>query len=261
MWMVPEHLDEALDDGQAEPRPAVLARARRVDLIEGVEHARLLLRRDADAGVLDAHLDHRPRRREQRQSLGLGLLPVVLHHAGAQRDGASCGRELDRVLDEVDEHLTQPLRIAAQVHETAAELEGQRHALLAGRGGERRHDLPEDRLDADGADLHAHGPALQLAEIEQPHDEREELLALLVNRLHEHLLLGFELAGEPLPEHLAVSDDRRERRAKLVAHRRQEVRLEAIELLRAGRTPPGGAPSSPRAAGSPPRTLARCMVP
>jgi hypothetical protein len=33
------------------------------------------------------------------------------------------------------------------------------------------------------------------------------------------------------PNHLAVADDRRERRAQLVAHRREEVRLEAVDLF------------------------------
>jgi hypothetical protein len=44
---------------------------------------------------------------------------------------------------------------------------------------------------------------------------------------------GVELARDPLGEHLAVADDRRERRAELVAHRGEEVRLEAVELLQA----------------------------
>ena len=42
---------------------------------------------------------------------------------------------------------------------------------------------------------------------------------------------GVSSPGEPLGEHLAVADDRRERRAKLVAHGREEVRLEPVELL------------------------------
>ncbi len=54
-----------------------------------------------------------------------------------------------------------------------------------------------------------------------------------MNGLHEVELLGGELPGEPLAEHLAVADDRGERRAELVADGREEIALEPIELLQA----------------------------
>src|SRR5688572_5320518 len=52
--VVPVH--QAFHDGQAQARPAGLARAARVDLIEGVEHSAALALRNADAGVGDANL-------------------------------------------------------------------------------------------------------------------------------------------------------------------------------------------------------------
>ncbi len=47
----------------------------------------------------------------------------------------------------------------------------------------------------------------------------------------ELLLLVVERARDPFGEHLAVTDDRRQRRPELVAHRREEVRLQTVELL------------------------------
>ncbi len=71
-------LDEALHDRQAEAGAAVLARARRVDLIERVEDARSLPRRDTDAGVRDANLDQSPYGREQREAgVVVAFAPVV----------------------------------------------------------------------------------------------------------------------------------------------------------------------------------------
>src|SRR5580658_10731958 len=57
------------------------------------------------------------------------------------------------------------------------------------------------------------------------------MLAVLVDRLHEIGLLGLHFARETFRQHFAVPDDRGERSTKLVADGREEVRLEAIELL------------------------------
>src|SRR5581483_8766634 len=49
--------DQTLADGEAEARPAELARGRAVHLSEGLEELILLLARDADAGVGDGEID------------------------------------------------------------------------------------------------------------------------------------------------------------------------------------------------------------
>src|SRR5258707_805601 len=78
----------------------------------------------------------------------------------------------------------------------------------------------------------AEGPrsTLEFREIEQAHDELEELFALLVDRLDELQLVADQLPGNSFDQHFAVADDRRERRAGLVGDDPEEVRLEPIEL-------------------------------
>ena len=76
-------LDDVLDDGQAEAGAAELARARLVDAVEALGQARQILRRHADAGVLDRELDvaRRVRRRsavrQRRRSTATGRARTV----------------------------------------------------------------------------------------------------------------------------------------------------------------------------------------
>src|SRR5579883_3559357 len=51
--------DDVLDDGEAEPRPAHRARARRVDAVEALGEARQVLPRDALPAVLHRDRDAR----------------------------------------------------------------------------------------------------------------------------------------------------------------------------------------------------------
>ena len=96
-------------DGEAEAGAAVLARGAGVGLLEGLEDEPLLLRRDADAGVLHGEGDH---------LLGLGQHRVI--GAPARRGKADANldvamrRELDGVGQQVLEDLLQALRVAVQ---------------------------------------------------------------------------------------------------------------------------------------------------
>jgi hypothetical protein len=106
----PAHqLGELLDDRQAEAAAAVAARARRVDLREGVEHRVELVLGDADAGV--AHLEAKLHR------------VVALAEDGDVEDDAAALGELDRVVEQVDEHL-------AQAHRIALDESGRRHEIV-----------------------------------------------------------------------------------------------------------------------------------
>ena len=88
-------LDDVPGDGQAETRPAAPP-ARLVGLVEPFEDPRLVGLRDADPVVLDRHDD---------------LLPATT--ATRHDDLAAVRAELDRVVEEVDHDLTEPILRAA----------------------------------------------------------------------------------------------------------------------------------------------------
>ncbi len=211
-------LDEALHDGEAEAGAAVLAGGRAVHLVEDVEDALEVLVGDADAGV--GHVERDPARRlEPRRST------VIVPPAG---------RELHRV--------------RAEVHEALAELVAVRTGSAGSSAGSQATLSPffrasgstvatASRITCAGVDLgehEPHAPGLDLGDVEDRGDELEEVLPLLHDDAEVLALLGGERPAQPLEHHLGVADDARERRAELVAHRGEEVRLQPVELLQLG---------------------------
>ena len=87
----------------------------------------------------------------------------------------------------------------------------------------------------------SHLARLDLGEVEDVVDEREQVVARGEDVLEVLLLLRVDLAEQPLAQHLREADDRVQRRAQLVRHVRQELRLvlagglelpvEALELV------------------------------
>src|SRR5260221_8887999 len=82
---------------QAEPRALVLAGEAAVDLAEGAQRGFEIVRGDADAGVLDRQAE-----------------PVRVV-AGADRDAAAGGGELDGIGQQVEQDLLEPPAVAEQV--------------------------------------------------------------------------------------------------------------------------------------------------
>src|SRR5262249_25323709 len=93
-------LDEALGDGKPEPGPAVFSAHRAIDLRESLEDERGLLRRDADAGIGDGEFE--------AQAL------ILAREAGDAEHDAPVRRELDGVVEEIEEHLAQAAGIALE---------------------------------------------------------------------------------------------------------------------------------------------------
>src|SRR5690349_16004602 len=85
---------QVLDNREAQPGAAELARARLVHPVEALEQARQILLRNADPGIAHKELDHLGPRR------------------GADRDFAARGRVLDRVIQQVAQHLRHGFAIA-----------------------------------------------------------------------------------------------------------------------------------------------------
>ena len=150
-----------------------------------------------------------------------------------RHDDLAALRELDRVPDQVREDLAQARRIRAdrighRFGQPARELEP---LALRALGEEREHlldDLDEVAVDLLEADL----AGLALREVEDVVDHAEQELARVPDGLGETALARRELG---LEEEVGHPHHAVHRRADLVAHVREELRLRRARLLRAAR--------------------------
>src|SRR5205085_9939825 len=100
---VSEH--DVLDDRQPEARASELPRASAVDAVEALRQSRDVLLGDADAVVTNGDLDRRRARAVDRPS--------------DDADAASLSTVLDRVVDEVDQHLLETIAVAENRRQAA----------------------------------------------------------------------------------------------------------------------------------------------
>ena len=95
-------------------------------------------------------------------------------HVAAQHDAAARG-ELDRVAQQVDEHLRQPQRVAAQRLRQVAAVDRQRQALAARAVGDQRRRAREQRVDRE-VDRREHQLAgVDLGQVEDVVDDVEQV--------------------------------------------------------------------------------------
>jgi hypothetical protein len=214
-------LHELARDGEPEARAAVFARGGAVRLGEGLEKALELLGLQADARVLHLH--------EQHDGGVVLRVRGGLGAAHAHDDLARLG-EFDRVADEVGEHLAEARGIAAQ-HErhVHVDLAGELQALLLRGVREQLHDLLDRRAQVEVQLLQLHLAGLDLGEVEDVVDDREQGLAAAPHRIGVLALLARERGVEEQARH---PDDAVHRRADLVAHRGEELRLRLRGRLR-----------------------------
>ena len=139
-----------------------------------------------------------------------------------------------RVLDAVGEQVEQDLVELRGVGPHRRQLGGQEgrdaDALVLGARFDHRQDVEERGAQVDGLEVELELAGLDLRQVEDVVDQVEEGLAVGEDALDEPLLLLVELAGHAAEEHVAVADDRGERRAQLVTHGRHEVALELVEV-------------------------------
>ena len=180
-------------DRQAEAGAAVLARGAGVGLLEGLEDEPLLLRRDADAGVLDRERDHLLR---AGCSTGWSALQPAVARRDAHVDVALRG-ELDGVRQQVLQDLLQPLRVA--VHRRAA---GRRSKstwngrfLASATWRKLRSTLSRRPANGDLLDLDRHRAGLDLRQVEDVVDQVQQVGAGRVDVAGELDLLGGQVAG------------------------------------------------------------------
>ena len=208
-------------DGQAQAGAAVFAGGAGVGLLEGLEDEALLLRRDADAGVLDGEGDDLAGLAEHRV---IGA-PALRGEPDAHIDVA-VGGELDGVGQQVLEDLLEALRVAVHERRQAlGELHVERQVLGLGHVPEVAVDVVAQAGEGDFLDLDGHRAGLDLREIEDVVDEVQQVGAGRVDVAGELDLLGGEVARGVFGELLAEDEDGVERRAQLVGHVRQELGL------------------------------------
>ena len=202
--------DQLAADGKPQPCAAELPGGGGVCLGERLEDHRELVGGDADPGVgeLEVHDD---------------VVAVDRGGSHAEHDLPDLG-ELDGVADQVGQHLTQTARVTT--HRGGDRVVEGRHQVqsLGLRGRDQEiHDVVDQGLDAELDVLDLQLALLDLGEVEDAVDDGHQRLARPAEGLGELALLSVELGVE---QELGEPDDAVHRRPDLVAHVRQEVRLE-----------------------------------
>ena len=145
-------------------------------------------------------------------------------------------RELERVREQVLQHLLEPLLVGDDRRERVLrEVELERELLLHGHRRERPLEAGELFGDRHLGDVQVHLPGLDLGEIEDVVDQPEQLRAGVVDRVRELDLLVGQVAVDVVAEQLREDQQRVQRRPQLVRHVREELGLVARrerELLR-----------------------------
>ena len=204
-------LDDRLHDREPQPGAPDGRGRRRAE--EALEQLLDLVLGDADARVGD--LEHR-----------VVPLPIQAH-----RHGPSLRRELDRVGEEVAQHLDETLAVGGERARLIGLLEPHPDALSF-RGGAGRLDLAHDELDqVDLRRVEREPFGVHLRDLEDVVHEGVQPVGVAVDDVEEPRLHLVELAGLALPHELEVADNGRQRRAQLVGHRADELVLQAVDLL------------------------------
>ena len=153
--------DQAARYGQPEAGAAKAAGGRGVFLREGVENQLLLVRGDADAGVAHRQVDYQ-------------VLAILCVQFGVQRDLAALG-ELDRVADEVDQHLADAAGITDQLlRQVGLDLEGQFKILFEGAQRERLQRFGDGPLEVERNLFDEQLAGLDLGEVENVVDHGQQ---------------------------------------------------------------------------------------
>jgi len=206
----PINAHELPRDGEPQPGAAEASVALAVGLFEGREDARAQLGWNADAGVTD----------------GAAQEHVARDLAAQAHDNLPAGRELDRVVAEIDEDLADAMPIRVQhLDDVGIDLRPQHEALVLGAHDKRLRHLGERLAHVEVVGVDVELASLDLREVEDVVEDLEQALGRPVDRLDVPALLGRQLSVEC---QLGHADDAVHRGADLVAHVREELALCAI---------------------------------
>ena len=228
------------DSVSPRPVPSVLAARRAAAALEGLEDPLALLLGDADPRV--AHADVHLAR---------------CHAPRVDRDRPAVRRELDRVAEQVEHHLLELQLVARHRADLGRHVQLQRDALALGALAHHRDAVLEQLARASTApELELHPPGLDLRQVEDLVDELEQMAPRVADVADVLLLALVELAEHAVQQHVGEADHRVERRAQLVRHAGEELRLVPARRPRAARTCPRARGRRGRC-GSPPPTGSR----
>ena len=216
-----EELRELAADREAQARAAVLAAGRAVGLLERLEDDLLLVRRDADAGVAHREGDH-----------PLGALELLVLRRPARRrrrdgDGDVAGvGELERVGEQVLDDLLQPLDVGDhRLGQARVDVDVEVDLLRVGDVAEGALDVALQVVEAQLREVHVRRAGLDLGEVEDVGDEREQVVARGMDGLRELDLLRVEVALGVARELVGEDEQVVERRPQLVRHVGEELGL------------------------------------
>jgi hypothetical protein len=214
-------LHELARDRQPETRAAEAPRGARVRLSERLKQCRARRRRDTDARV--SHDGSHP------QHFGIGSRDSA--RLDAQLDLAG-QRELHRVADQVGEDLAQSRRIAAHPLAQRRRHEAtQLHALRLGALSEHEHGVLHAAQQVELDVLERHLARLDLREVEDVVDDRQQGLARRADRAGEVALLRVELRAQ---QELSHRQHAVHRCADLVTHVGEKGALRAAGFFGGG---------------------------
>ncbi len=185
-----------------------------IELDERLEDRRRLVRRDTAPGVRDHEAN------------------VLVGGLAIQRDAASRIRELQGIDQQIQQDLLDAVGIGAYLDGGAAAgaLEGDRPGReLRSQDG---CDIVDHQVRGDVLDGELDAPGLDAGEVEQVIDHREQELSAPANTLQARCLGSGQRPLHAELDQVDVADDRVQRRAQLVRHGREELRLRAVRRFR-----------------------------
>ena len=206
----PAHeFDQVFADDQPQPGAAVFARGAGIGLAETLEHLAALLWRHADTGVFDPEVQ-------------FDTVVMVGHFFDADDNFAGFG-ELDGVVAQVDQHLTQPQGVANEGcgyiwRGGKQKFQPFVFGFHAHQVGQVVHDV--FKVEVNG--FHAQLARFNLGEVEDVVDDAQQVFASAVDFFNVVALLFIQRG---LQRQVAHADDGVHGRANFVAHVGQEVAL------------------------------------
>ena len=147
------------------------------------------------------------------------------------RHAPAVAGELDRVRQEVEHDLLELALVADIVAQGLVDSHLELYAVALRALAHQGDGVVERGGQIEGSHLQLHAPGLDLGQVEDVVDERQEMLAGGVDVLGVIELFFVELAEHTFDEHLGKADHGIQRGAQFMRHVGQEVRLVLVGQL------------------------------